>query len=143
MRKSRSANCSRIAPAPVEISRLRNVSKPWDKAPGPDGYSSGFFKAAWPVVGTEVTRAVLNFFTTGKLLKQVNSTLLALIPKVHNPMTVGDFRPISCCNVLYKIIAKLLVQRLSVVLDKLINPSQAAFIPGRSIGDNILLAQEL
>ncbi|KAL2247967.1 UNVERIFIED_CONTAM: Transposon TX1 uncharacterized protein [Sesamum indicum] len=98
---------------------------------------------AWPVVGTEVTGAVLNFFTTGKLLKQVNSTLLALIPKVHNPMTVGDFRPISCCNVLYKIIAKLLVQRLSVVLDKLINPSQAAFIPGRSIGDNILLAQEL
>ncbi|KAL2246967.1 UNVERIFIED_CONTAM: hypothetical protein Sindi_2549000 [Sesamum indicum] len=52
-----------------------------DKAPGPDGYSSGFFKAAWPVVGTEVTRAVLNFFTTGKLLKQVNSILLALIPK--------------------------------------------------------------
>ncbi|KAL2225785.1 UNVERIFIED_CONTAM: hypothetical protein Sindi_3018100 [Sesamum indicum] len=80
-----------------------------DKAPGPNGYSSGFFKAAWPVVGTEVTRAVLNFFTTGKLLKQVNSTLLALIPKVHNPMTVGDFRPISCCNVLYKIIAKLRV----------------------------------
>ncbi|KAL2224840.1 UNVERIFIED_CONTAM: Transposon TX1 uncharacterized protein [Sesamum indicum] len=114
-----------------------------DKAPGPDGYSSGFFKAAWPVVGTEVTRAVLNFFTTRKLLKQFNSTLLALIPKVHNPMTVGDFRPISCCNVLYKIIAKLLVQRLSVVLDKLINPSQVAFIPGRSIGDNILLAQEL
>ncbi|KAL2251910.1 UNVERIFIED_CONTAM: hypothetical protein Sindi_2313300 [Sesamum indicum] len=71
-----------------------------DKAPGPDGYSSGFFKAAWPVVGQEVTKAVLEFFSTGKLLKQVNSTLLALIPK-------------------------------------------GAFIPGRSIGDNILLAQEL
>ncbi|KAL2235448.1 UNVERIFIED_CONTAM: hypothetical protein Sindi_1277000 [Sesamum indicum] len=52
-----------------------------DKAPGPDGYSSGFFKAAWPVVGQEVTKAVLEFFSTGKLLKQVNSTLLALIPK--------------------------------------------------------------
>ncbi|KAL2225193.1 UNVERIFIED_CONTAM: hypothetical protein Sindi_3049600 [Sesamum indicum] len=71
-----------------------------DKAPGPDGYSSGFFKAAWPVVGQEVTKAVLDFFSTGKLLKQVNSTILALIPK-------------------------------------------GAFIPGRSIGDNILLAQEL
>ncbi|KAL2225354.1 UNVERIFIED_CONTAM: hypothetical protein Sindi_3049800, partial [Sesamum indicum] len=90
-----------------------------DKAPGPDGYSSGFFKAAWPVVGQEVTKAV------------------------HTPMTVGDYRPISCCNVLYKIIAKLLVQRLSVVLDKIISPCQGAFIPGRSIGDNILLAQEL
>ena len=105
-----------------------------DKAPGPDGYSSGFFKAAWPVVGQEVTKAVLEFFSTGKLLKQVNSTLLALIPKVHTPMTVGDFRPISCCNVLYKIIAKLLGQRLSVVLDKIISPCQGAFIPGRSIG---------
>ncbi|KAL2253011.1 UNVERIFIED_CONTAM: hypothetical protein Sindi_0095800 [Sesamum indicum] len=114
-----------------------------DKAPGPDGYSSGFFKAAWPVVGQEVTKAVLEFFSTGKLLKQVNSTLLALIPKVHTPMTVGDFRPISCCNVLYKIIAKLLVQRLSVVLDKIISPYQGAFILGRSIWDNILLAQEL
>ncbi|KAL2235315.1 UNVERIFIED_CONTAM: hypothetical protein Sindi_1263700 [Sesamum indicum] len=52
-----------------------------DKAPGPNGYSSGFFKAVWPVVGQEVTKAVLEFFSTGKLLKQVNSTLLALIPK--------------------------------------------------------------
>ncbi|KAL2235451.1 UNVERIFIED_CONTAM: hypothetical protein Sindi_1277300 [Sesamum indicum] len=114
-----------------------------DKAPGPDGFSSGFFKAAWPVVGTEVTRAVLDFFTTGKLLKQVNTTLLALIPKVHTPMSVNDFGPISCCNVLYKVITKLLVQRLSMVLDKLISPCQTAFILGRSIGDNILLAQEL
>ncbi|KAL2237518.1 UNVERIFIED_CONTAM: hypothetical protein Sindi_0943500, partial [Sesamum indicum] len=114
-----------------------------DKAPGRDVFSSGFFKAAWPVVGTEVTRAVLDFFTTGKLLKQVNTTLLALIPKVHTPMPVNDFRPISCCNVLYNVITKLLVQRLSMVLDKLISPCQTAFIPGRSIGDNIMLAQEL
>ncbi|KAL2225574.1 UNVERIFIED_CONTAM: hypothetical protein Sindi_3033500, partial [Sesamum indicum] len=52
-----------------------------DKAPGPDGYSSGFFKAAWPIVGQEVTSAVLDFFTTGQILKQINTTLLALIPK--------------------------------------------------------------
>ncbi|KAL2240826.1 UNVERIFIED_CONTAM: hypothetical protein Sindi_0723800 [Sesamum indicum] len=114
-----------------------------DKAPGPDGYSSDFFKAAWPIVGQEVTSAVLDFFTTGRILKQINTTLLALIPKVHSPTSVSDFRPISCCNVLYKIIAKLLVQRLSEVLNKLISPCQAAFVPGRSIGDNIMLAQEL
>ncbi|KAL2235687.1 UNVERIFIED_CONTAM: hypothetical protein Sindi_1300900 [Sesamum indicum] len=114
-----------------------------DKAPGPDGYSLGFFKAAWPIVGQVVTSAVLDFFSTGRLLKQLNTTLLALIPKVHSPMTVSDFRPIACCNVLYKIIAKLIVQKLSVIMDKLISPCQAAFVPGCSIGDNIRLAQEL
>ncbi|KAL2246969.1 UNVERIFIED_CONTAM: hypothetical protein Sindi_2549200 [Sesamum indicum] len=114
-----------------------------DKAPGPDGYSSGFFKAAWPIVGQEVTSAVLDFFSIGRLLKQINTTIFALIPKVHSPMTVSDFRPIAWCNVLYKIITKLIVQRLSVIMDKLISPCQAAFVPGRSIGANIMLAQEL
>ncbi|KAL0283161.1 UNVERIFIED_CONTAM: hypothetical protein Sradi_7238600 [Sesamum radiatum] len=85
-----------------------------DKAPGPDGYSSGFYKAAWPVIGEEVVKAILEFFTTGRLLKQINTTILALIPK-----------------------------RLRSVLDKMISPSQNAFVPGRSIGDNILLAQEM
>ncbi|KAL0439890.1 UNVERIFIED_CONTAM: hypothetical protein Slati_2472000 [Sesamum latifolium] len=114
-----------------------------DKAPGPDGYSSGFFKAAWPVIGKEVIQAILDFFTTGRLLKQVNATLLSLIPKVQNPTLVAEFRPISCCNVLYKVITKIIVQRLSGVLDDLISPSQNAFVPRRSIGNNILLVQEL
>ncbi|KAL2224830.1 UNVERIFIED_CONTAM: hypothetical protein Sindi_2936800 [Sesamum indicum] len=65
-----------------------------DKAPGPDGYSSGFFKAAWPIVGQEVTSAVLDFFSTGRLLKQINTTLLALIPKVYSPMTLIDLEEI-------------------------------------------------
>ncbi|KAL0455267.1 UNVERIFIED_CONTAM: hypothetical protein Slati_0865900 [Sesamum latifolium] len=80
------------------------------KAPGPDGYSSGFFKAAWPIVGREVTKAIMDFFITGRLLKQINSTLISLIPKVNNPTVVAEFWPISCCNVLYKAITKILIQ---------------------------------
>ncbi|KAL0444878.1 UNVERIFIED_CONTAM: hypothetical protein Slati_2210500 [Sesamum latifolium] len=114
-----------------------------DRAPGSDGFSSGFYKAAWPIVGKEVTKAVLDFFGTGRLLKQVNATLLSLIPKVSAPNLVADFRPISCCNVLYKIISKLMVLRIRAILGKLVSPSQNAFVPGRKIGDNILLAQEL
>ncbi|KAL0286117.1 UNVERIFIED_CONTAM: hypothetical protein Sangu_2747800 [Sesamum angustifolium] len=82
-----------------------------DRAPGPDGYSSGFFKAAWPVIGDELTAAVTDFFSTGQLLKQVNATLITLIPKVCAPSKVADFRPISCCNVIYKILTKILVLR--------------------------------
>ncbi|KAL0285156.1 UNVERIFIED_CONTAM: hypothetical protein Sradi_7181800 [Sesamum radiatum] len=110
---------------------------------GPDGYSSAFFKAAWQVVGGDVTCAIMEFFRTGRLLRQVNATLITLIPKVSNPTVVGEFRPISCCNVLYKVITKILVQRMRGILDKLVSPTQNAFVPGRSISDNILLAQEL
>ncbi|KAL0302569.1 UNVERIFIED_CONTAM: hypothetical protein Sangu_3093000 [Sesamum angustifolium] len=114
-----------------------------DKAPGPDGFSSGFFKAAWPVVGGEVSNAIIDFFKTGRLLKQLNATLLTLIPKVRTPNSVAEFRPISCCNVIYKVITKILVSRIREILELLISPSQNAFVPGRLISDNVLLAQEL
>ncbi|KAL0295131.1 UNVERIFIED_CONTAM: hypothetical protein Scaly_3109300 [Sesamum calycinum] len=114
-----------------------------DKAPGPDGFSSGFFKAAWPVVGGEVTNAIIDFFKSGRLLKQLNATLLTLIPKVRSPNSVAEFRPISCCNVIYKVITKILVSWIREILELLISPSQNAFVPGRLISDNVLLAQEL
>ncbi|KAL0451197.1 UNVERIFIED_CONTAM: Retrovirus-related Pol polyprotein from type-2 retrotransposable element R2DM [Sesamum latifolium] len=104
---------------------------------------SGFFKAAWPIIGDEVTKAVQDFFASGKLLRQINATLITLIPKVASPAVVGEFRPISCCNVIYKVIKKVIVQRLQLVLSKIESPTQNAFVPGRRISNNILLAQEL
>ncbi|KAL0444647.1 UNVERIFIED_CONTAM: LINE-1 retrotransposable element O protein [Sesamum latifolium] len=114
-----------------------------DSAPDPDGYTSSLFKAAWSEIGDEVCAAVTKFFVSGRLLKQINATLLVLIPKVQLPIRVSEFRPIACCNVMYKAISKILVRRMQQVLHRLIDYSQNAFVPGSSKADNVLLAQEL
>ncbi|GJU04828.1 RNA-directed DNA polymerase, eukaryota, reverse transcriptase zinc-binding domain protein [Tanacetum coccineum] len=75
-----------------------------NKAPGPDGFSAKFFKAAWHIVGSDVCSAVKEFFSSGKLLGELNATIISLIPKITTPMLVTDFRPIACCNVVYKCI---------------------------------------
>nr|KAJ0201063.1 hypothetical protein LSAT_V11C600298600 [Lactuca sativa] len=114
-----------------------------DKAPGPDGFSSKFFKKAWMIVGSDFCFAVKEFFLSKKILKEVNATVVALVPKVQTPGKVGDYRPISCCNVIYKCISKVIVNRIRDHLGCLVSDNQSAFIPGRSILDNILLSQEL
>ena len=114
-----------------------------NKAPGPDGFNAHFFKKTWHIVGDDVITAVQEFFRTGLLLKELNATILTLVPKVPNPSKMTDFRPISCCNTLYKIIAKIIANRIKPCLPGIISPSQSAFVAGRRIGDNILLVQEL
>ncbi|GJS31911.1 RNA-directed DNA polymerase, eukaryota, reverse transcriptase zinc-binding domain protein [Tanacetum coccineum] len=113
-----------------------------NKASGPDGYSSMFFKAAWNVVGQDLCSAVKELFAKGKLLSEINTTLISLIPKVKSPARVTDYRPISYCNVVYKVISKVITNRLKLVLNGLIDVNQSAFIPGRQCSDNILLTQE-
>ncbi|GJS13862.1 RNA-directed DNA polymerase, eukaryota, reverse transcriptase zinc-binding domain protein [Tanacetum coccineum] len=114
-----------------------------NKAYGPDDFSSEFFKKAWEVVGNDVCLAVKEFFRKGKILGEVNATLIALILKTTTPSKVSEFRPIACCNVIYKCISKILTSRIKQGLNKIVNINQSAFIPGRHIQDNILLAQEL
>lgn len=114
-----------------------------NKSPGQDGFNINFFLHCWDIIGLDFTTAIHSFFNSGHLPSGVNATAIALILKTENPFIMLDFRPISCCNTIYKCIAKILANRLKSVLPSLIDHAQAAFISGRSISDNILLAQEL
>lgn len=96
-----------------------------NKAPGPDGFSAGFFQRAWPVVGDEVCEAVMEFFISGRLLKEVNATILTLImKKKKSPSSMGDYWLISCCNLVYKCITKILANRLISRLEDVISSNQ-------------------
>ncbi|KAL2901795.1 hypothetical protein RDABS01_026877 [Bienertia sinuspersici] len=96
-------------------------SIPSNKAPGLDGYNSQFFKTAWPIVGKDIIQAIKDFFTNGKLLKEVSITTLTMVPKIPTPSTDSEYIPIACCSTIYKCIAKLLCSRLSLVLPDIIS----------------------
>lgn len=112
------------------------------KAPGPDGFPARFFQRNWGLLKEDVIMAVRAFFADGCMPEGVNDTAIVLIPKVQYPESLKDYRPISLCNVIYKVVSKCLVNRLRPLLDSLISENQSAFIPGRLITDNILIAFE-
>jgi hypothetical protein len=113
------------------------------KAPGMDGYNSKFFKASWKIVKDDVISAVQDYFVNGNLSKAFNSTVVTLIPKHDLANEVKDFRPIAGCTTVYKIVSKVLTNRLGRVLPDVIRKSQAAFMKGQVIHNHILLACEL
>ncbi|GJV00076.1 protein LAZ1 [Tanacetum coccineum] len=114
-----------------------------DKAPGPDGYTTTFFKRDWDMIGLDVCNAIHDFFDNRQILKEINHTFLALIPKVTTPLRVNDYRPISCCNILYKCISKIITNQIIEGIKEVVSENQSAFVPGRRISDNILITQEL
>lgn len=114
-----------------------------EKTPGPDGMTPGFYKKCWHIVKTDVISTVRRFFSSGVLDDQLKGTNIALIPKKSNPLLMTDIRPISLCNVVYKIISKVMTNGLKSVIDSLISEMQSAFIPGRLITDNIMVTFEV
>lgn len=129
-------------PTPEDITRVMKKLNA-NKSPGPDGLTSGFFKSAWSLLGQEVISSINQFFISGFLPSATNSTILTLVPKRQGASAITDFRPISCCNTLYKTISKLLVHRLKPMLPALILPKQTAFIQGRFLVENTVLAAEV
>ena len=113
------------------------------KAPEPDGLHAGFFQRFWPTVGSSVINEVKKVFADRRVPDYLNTAHIALIPKIQGPETLNNYRPISLCNTVYKIVSKITVARLRPYLDKLISPCQSTFIPGRKGIDNAIIAQEV
>lgn len=112
------------------------------KALGLDGFNFKFLNFFWPVIKKDLLNALMWFWETGHITRGCNATFVTLIPKVTDPLTLKDFRPISLVGDYYKIIAKLLANRLRKVIGKLIGEEQNAFLQGRFILDGVLIANE-
>ncbi|CAA0827947.1 DNAse I-like superfamily protein, partial [Striga hermonthica] len=114
-----------------------------DKAPGEDGMTVFFFKHFWNIIKDDICAAVKSFFLSGNMLKNWKHTVITLIPKCLYPDSLSNFRPISLCGVLYKVVAKIIAERLKLCLNSCISSAQTAFVPGRSLLDNVVIAQEV
>ncbi|KAM1807098.1 hypothetical protein ACFX11_030156 [Malus domestica] len=112
------------------------------RSPGPDSFSGYFYQDHWDTVRPDVIKIVKAFWYSGTLLRKLNHTNLVLIPKVKCPKNMSQYRPIALCNVIYKIIAKVLTNRLKKVMPKVIGENQSAFVAGKQIQDNILVVHE-
>lgn len=112
------------------------------KAPGPDGYQVVFFKETWAITGSATTSFVKGIMEGGDIPGEATQALLVLIPKGEHPTSIRDFRPLSLCNTVYKLVAKVIVGRLKEAWKLLISPYQASFVHGRQSIDNVILCQE-
>lgn len=113
-----------------------------DKAPRSDGFSIHFYRICWELIKSDLLRMVQGFMRKAKVGGSINSTFLTLIPKEVNPSSFDIYKPISLCNSSYKIVAKLLENKIKPLLQKLISPAQGGFVKGRHILDNVIQVQE-
>ncbi|GAU45877.1 hypothetical protein TSUD_401030, partial [Trifolium subterraneum] len=132
-----------VTPISKEELRLALFQMHPDKSPGPDGFNPAFYQHFWDMCGEDIFQEVKGWLDRGYFPSSMNETNICLIPKCERPNTMKDYRPISLCNVLYKMVSKVLANRLKQCLEKCVSEEQSAFIEGRSITDNALVAIEI
>jgi hypothetical protein len=131
--------------APFEEEEVRDIiwSCDGNKSPGPDGFNLNFFKACWTIVKSDVMAFLLEFHANSVLPKAVTASFLTLVSKKDHPLNLFDYRPICLIGSLYKILSKILANRIKRVMSKLISKCQSAFLPQRQILDGVVVLNEV
>jgi len=136
-------NAALIRPFTIEEVYQALQDTPKGKAPGPDGFTSDFFHYCWPMVRTEVWEILEDSRATRKVLQALNATFITLIPKEGQAHRSRHYRPIALCNVIYKLLMKVIARRLKPILPAIISPEQSGYVEGRQILDSIILAPDI
>jgi hypothetical protein len=129
---------------PVTLAEIKHILTNFktERSPGPDGWSTEFFCYFFDLVGSDLLQMVENSWITGKIVGSLNSTFIVLIPKESNPLSFGDYRSISLCNLIYKLISKVISNRIKPFLERSLSAEQLGFLQGRRIQDAIGAAHE-
>jgi hypothetical protein len=140
---TREQNLALLRPILLEEVDQALKDTPKCKAPGPDGFTSDFFHHCWPMIRHEVWEILEDSQASGQILKALNSTFLALIPKEGQAQHPQQYRPIALCNIIYKLLTKVIASRLKPILPTIISPEQSGYVEGRQIMDSVILAHEV
>lgn len=122
-----------------EIKHALFYMSPW-KASGHDGFSVGFYQRAWHTVGIQFYEYIKKVCKSPSEVSTINQTNICMIPKKKHLDCINHFRPISLCNVLYKVVSKMLVERLKVSIPNRVSPFQSGFVLGIRIHESIIIA---